>query len=97
MKRRWVLAGVMTAAALAGCSEPDPKAECVRYRVELKQLEGRWSADPPMGMTYEQESEYRDMFEAKHPNYVADRNKLKQQFGRSLRTSDIDLFCRSYR
>ena len=96
VKRRWVLAGVITAAALAGCSEPDPKAECVRYQVEQQQLDNRWGVRPAIGMSPIEGSAYRDKFENDHPNYAADQEKLRKQFGQRLNTSSIDMFCQSY-
>lgn len=81
---------------LAGCAEPDPKAECVRYRVEMNLVEGKWSAAPPIGMDLVQESNYRYRYELEHPNYAAERNAIRQRFSQKLRTRDIDQFCQAY-
>lgn len=84
------------AAGIVGCKEPDPKAECVRYRVEMNLVEGKWSAAPPIGMDLVQESNYRYRYELEHPNYAAERNAIRQRFGQKLRTGDIDQFCQAY-
>lgn len=84
------------AAGLVSCSDPDPKSECARYRVEMEELDGRWSAHPPVGMSYSEEIEYRFKYEQKNPNYVADRNKIDREYERRLRTSSVARFCRSF-
>ena len=87
---------VAMAAGLASCADPDPKSECVRYRIETAELNGRWSAFPPVGMSPLEQSRYLDEFELRNPNYVADRKKIKEKYKRRLRTSNVSAFCNSF-
>jgi hypothetical protein len=87
---------VMTAGALVGCSEPDPKEECVRYLVEFRQIERKWSARPPVGLSVVEEAKYQRRYEMEHPDYAVEQRKLKEQFENRLRTSNVDMFCQSY-
>ena len=74
------------AVALTGCKDPDPKAECVRWRTEMRQVQGRWGVVPPIGLDYAGTLMFLNKFEQEHPNYKAERDAIRKRYGRTLRT-----------
>jgi hypothetical protein len=87
---------IATLGLLVSCSRPDPKEECTRYRVEMQEIERKWSASPPVGLDVIGEGLYRRNYEQKHPAYTEEKNRVRQRFERRLDTSNIDSFCQSF-
>ena len=95
MKR--IAAAGLASVLLVSCSQPvEPKAECARYRTEVRHAERLIPDEKPLGQTFVEELGWYRFWERTNIPYAAELKRIRRKYQRRLDTVNVRSFCGNY-